>query len=275
MGAPMTRLVPTFYQAWHGFMGNLELLERSPATLKFYKFKGKPLLKIFGKKLLNQITQRDVDMYIAQRKDVVGAGSINKELVALKTVFNYAEVAPQWKLTKLSHQSKPKFVHPPETVAKLWHELTRPTQIAMGLCLLAGLRAEDTKRADASMVKDRVLALPRTKTGAFTTWLVDTLVDILPKSGKLVTKTDVAVRYELEKTSKALGIDPPILGPGVFRHHCATYAADNGAWSDSDIKAVLGHGKGDVTTRYRRSDQIPLKREILECVERVAFPVED
>jgi integrase len=162
-------------------------------------------------------------------------------------------------------------VHPPATVRALWRVLDDESKVAVGLGLLAGLRASETFAADASWVHGDELHVPVRKTGEWNrTWLVETLRDILPATGPLVTASRNQVGHRLRKAAAKIGIDPPNIGPGAFRHHCASYAADAG-YSTEQIRLVLSHQTGTMTDRYIHSQSIKTKREILTTVERVVF----
>ncbi len=73
---------------------------------------------------------------------------------------------------------------------------------------------------------------------------------------------------DLRKASEALGIDPPYSGPGAFRHHCSTWAVDEGC-DRAQVREVLSHSLGTVTDRYVHSQAITIKRRVLEKVEGV------
>jgi integrase len=270
LNVPVERPAPTVAQAWANYEHHLEVLNRSPRTIDYYRAKMVPLADAFGTKQLTELSQQMIEEYVTERKETVTTGTINAELTLLKILHKSSESPARWKLEKLSHQVQPRFVHPPEVVRKLWDSLSQPSRCAVGLTLLCALRAEDAWRAEASWVNGRVLTLPYTKTGAFSTWIVDTLFDVLPKKGPLVTLTSSGVRMELERVSKRLKISPPYRGVGSFRHHSATFAIDHCGYHHEDVKAILGHGK-TITDRYKRTEQIPLKRKLLEDVERVVF----
>jgi hypothetical protein len=271
-GVYLTEITPTLTEAIDAYVRELTILNRSHHTLNYYALRRKPLEKILGDVSLDQITQPRINEYVEARQAEVGNGTINKEIVTLRTIFTAAQITPRWRLKSLSHRPKRKRVQPPGDVRKLWHALTQPVQCAVGLCLFAGFRAEEVWRAHASWIHGDEIDCEMEKSGGDTnrTWLVGTLRDILPARGKLVTKSESAIRYELERESAKLDITPPYMGPGAFRGHCSTYAADLGFPRD-EIKLVLGHQFGDVTDRYIHSQQIEKKRKLLEAVERHVF----
>lgn len=268
-GAGGAEIEPTVEEAFTQYEAELRRMGRSKHTIRYYQLRRRPLVIVLGKYQLSRVTQAMVNDYIDMRSHEVGNGTINKELTALRTIYTAANVTPGWRLKALSHRPKRKRVHPVETVSALWRGLSRPTKCAVGLCLFAGFRAEEVWRADASWVHGSEIDCEIEKSGGETnrTWLVKTLCDILPKTGKLVRKSESAVRYELEAASKALKITPPYLGPGAFRGHCSTYATELG-FSRDECKLVLGHQFGDVTDRYIHSQQIEKKKKVLEAVEK-------
>jgi hypothetical protein len=64
----------------------------------------------------------------------------------------------------------------------------------------------------------------------------------------------------------AIGLEPSIQGPGVFRHCAATWLAELGYGRD-DLRLILSHAHGDVTDRYRHGQAIGRKREMLRKLE--------
>jgi len=272
VGAVYAELVPTLTEAFDAYARELKMLKRSHHTIKYYELRRKPLEAGLGNVSLDQIRQQQINTYVEERQADVGNGTINKEITALRTIFTASDITPHWRLKSLSHRPKRKRVQPPTVVSELWHTLSSPAQCAVGLCLFAGFRAEEVWRANASWIHGEEIDCEMEKSGGDTnrTWLVETLRGVLPKRGKLVTKPEAAIRYELEKASTDLGITPTYKGPGAFRGHCSTYAADLG-FSRDEIKLVLGHQFGDVTDRYIHSQQIEKKRKLLEAVEKCVF----
>jgi len=268
-GVQLSEIVPTVHEAFEQYEVELQRLGRSQHTIQYYQKRRKRLVAMLGKYQLTSVTQQMVNDFIDMRATEVGNGTINKEITALRTVYTAANIAPAWRVKALTHRPKRKRVHPVETVRALWERLSKPTKCAVGLCLFAGFRAEEVWRADASWIHGSEIDCEIEKSGGETnrTWLVETLREILPKSGKLVRKSEPAIRYELEKLSKDLKITPPYLGPGAFRGHCSTYATDLG-FSREECKLVLGHQFGDVTDRYIHSQQIEKKKKLLEAVEK-------
>jgi hypothetical protein len=271
-GVYLAEFVPTLTEATDEYVRELKRLDRSPHTVAYYGLRRKPLDAALGATPLDRITQAAINEYVEARQTEVGNGTINKEITALKTIFTAAGINQRWRLKKLSHRPKRKRVHPPAVVRGLWDRLSTPTRCAVGLCLFAGFRAEEVLRAHASWVHGEEIDCEMEKSGGDTnrTWLVKTMRDILPKRGNLVTVSKNVIRHELEDLSIELKIDPPYRGPGSFRGHCSTYAADLGFARD-EIKLVLGHQFGDVTDRYIHSQQIAKKRKLLEAVEKHVF----
>jgi integrase len=270
--APM----PELTDAIEAHVEDCRLAGRSESTLRYYEMKRVPLERELAGPL-NHINQGHIDAYVkARRDDGVTNGTINKEIAFLRAVYKFHETDPPWRLRALSHRSKRKRVLPPEVVREILQNVPEPVLCAVGLCLFAGMRAEEVWRADASWVHGDEIDVAMHKSGGDTnrTWLVETLRNVLPKKGPLVARHKWSVTYEMTKVSEKLDIEPRLYGPGIFRHCCATYATELGFPRDN-IKLVLGHQFGDVTDRYLHSQQIAKKRAILEAVERYILGTTD
>ena len=270
-GVPIEGPIPTLGEACASYIESLGLLDRSPNTVLYYEGKVPILKRGFGDPPLNRITQDDVEEYVRSRKGEVAATTINTELKFLRTLYRQNDLEPVWFLKPLSEKSKRRFVHPREVVVDLWGSLSAPARVAVGLCLLTGVRQKTAYSAEASWVHGDELWIPFSKTGeSFKTHLVPTLKKILPVEGMLVNKHKGAVRSELLRKSRKLGIVPPYQGPGIFRHHCGTYMAECGVSPDV-IKLVLAHKVGGSTDRYLQGNPVGLKKEALSKVERYIF----
>jgi len=270
-GVPVEGPMPTLEEACDSYIERTHLLSRSEDTVLYYEAKVPILTRGLGNPPLNRISQEDIEEYVRARKGEVAAATINKELKFLRTLYRHSELEPNWSLMSLSEKSKRRFVQPKEVVVRLWETLSEPTRAAVGLCLLTGVRQKTAYSAEASWVHGNELWVPFSKTGeSFKTYLVPTLVEILPTDGKLVTKHKVAVRSELKRKSIKLGIDPAYQGPGIFRHHCGTYMAECGVSPDV-IKLVLAHRVGGSTDRYLQGNPVGLKKDALLKVEGYIF----
>ena len=271
-GIHVAELVPTVREAVDSYLRNCELAGRSESTFHYYSLRRKPLEESFGDERLDRLRQGHIDAHIEARKKVVGGNTISKELSFLLTVYRHVGIAPGWRLTALTVRPSRKRVHPVEQIRAVILEASEPVFCAVGLCLFAGMRAAEAWRADASWVRGEHIAVEMLKAGGEVnvTYLVEPLRDRLPKSGPLVTASEWQVGYELEKLSKKHGISPALRGPGIFRHHCATYAAELG-FTREDRKLVLGHRFGDVTDRYVHSQEIGRKKKVLEAVAGYVF----
>jgi integrase len=270
-GVPYSSPAPMLSEAADAYQQRLHRLERSDATVRYYEGRIQAIIDVIGDAPLDRITQRDIDYFVTQRRKYAAATTVNKELSALHTIYKHAGVAPEWNGEPLSAQPGRRVVRPPDVVRKLWAELTGPAKVAVALCLFAGLRRSEAFAADASWVQGSELRVVVRKTAEHNrTHLVKTLRAILPKRGRLVAATEGQVCRAIATASKRAGIKPPYTGPGVFRHHCASYAADAG-YSPEQIRLVLAHQTGTVTDRYIHSQSIKLKRKILEAVEKTVF----
>lgn len=270
-GIPDGAAVPRLAEAVEDFVARLRLLNRSESTVGYYRLRFARLVEGLGDVRLDGVDQSDVEGYVRERSAEVGPGTVNKELGSLATLYRHVGIEPRWRLPSLSHHPRSRKVHPPATVARLWRDLDDPARVAVGLCLLAGLRASEAFSAEASWVRvdDGELWVPIRKVGAWNrTALVPTLAAILPSDGPLVRTSEAQVRYTLEEASKRLGVSPTWKGPGAFRHHCATWAVEAGASRDQ-VREVLSHQAGTVTDRYIHSQAVKVKRTVLEMVERV------
>lgn len=262
---------PTLAEARDAYVERLKLLNRSDATQDYYHRHVHHLLKALGKATeLDEVTQRAVEAYVAARKTQVSAGTVNKELRALVTIYRHAGVEPRWSLPALSHHPRRRRVHSPAQLRTLWDTLSPPARVPLGLCLLAGLRASEAMAAvPAWRVGDDELEVRVRKTEGWNrTWLCPTLREALAAAPLPVAVDLNALQRELVAGSRTAGITPPLTGPGAGRHHCATWAVDAGCTRDQ-VREVLSHASGSVTDRYVHSHAIATKRRVLEAVERV------
>lgn len=259
-----------------GYLDRLRLLRRSEATIDYYTRHLEPMqAHLVAGVTLAMIDQRAVDAYVRWRlagdkeHAAVGAGSVNKELRALRTIYAHAELVPRWKMPALSHHPRERMVRTPEEVARFWALLDSDARAAVGLCLLAGLRASEALAGTAAWLRREQgeIYVPLRKTGGWNrTALVPLLAEVLPAAGPLVRRTKSALAAVLRRASVAAGLDPPYTGPGAMRHHCATWAHELGYTRDQ-IALVLGHGRPGATGRYLHTQAVGLKREILTAVE--------
>jgi integrase len=218
---------------------------------------------------LATITQRDVDDLAAKLGEGRNGSTVNKVLAELGRLYRHVGATPRFKLERVSAQPKTRWVLPASRVAVLWRHLDgNPAQVAVGLCLLAGLRASEAAAATADWVQGDELHVRVRKTGtANRTAIVPTLGAILPKEGKLVQASENEVCQALRTASRLAGITPAYTGPGAFRHHCATWAHEAG-YTQEQVALLLAHKRPGVTGRYLHAQAIGLKREILLRVER-------
>lgn len=271
-GVPLPDSYPTLPAAWDAFLAHRRMLGVSPATIEYYEDRRKPLEGAAGHLQLNQITQREIDAYVQWRQSQkIGNGTILKDLKALASVYRHAEAEIKWRIPALRHSPKRRQVQPVEAVRALWGALPARAKPAMGLCLLAGIRAAEAYRATSDWVHGRELHVENRKNqDTNRTWIVDTLHEVLPAEGPLVAERPSKIEGLLRYYSHQVELERPYTGPGAFRHHCATYIIDLGYTTD-DVRLILGHTHGGVTDRYLHSQQIARKREILEALERYVF----
>jgi integrase len=286
-GVQIVGPAPTLAEARDAYIANRTLLGRSPRTIDMYHQKTAALIKGLGDKRLDRIDQRAIESYVLARQDEVCNGTINKELGTLRTFHTHSKVSPKWELEKLSHDPAEKQVYSPDVIRRLWSELSDELRLAVGLCLFTGMRGEEAYKAEHSWVDGDELRIPRdaTKVGpGGKTYLVPTLRELIPAGRplreKLITLTENQIRDALYHACRTIDLMvlnkkdelvPAIKGVGLFRHHCVTYADENG-WSEQDTQQVTRHTTGSQTGRYRHSHSILLKKRMLLDVEAHVFP---
>jgi len=259
----------TLHDAAKRYLESRRQRARSSDTIAYYAKHFRQLEAILdGSTPLCKISDRDLLVYAEDRANDAGPATINKEVADLLRLCKAEKVQPpHWE--PMSAQVKARWVRPPEEVARLWVLLEGPTQVAVGLCLFAGMRASEAMAATVSWCQWRLreLRIPVRKTGTLNrTALVDTLAELLPREGRLVQASENQVCHALRQASAKAGIEPEYSGPGAFRHHCATWAHELGYTSDQ-VALVLAHRQQGVTARYLHAQAVSLKREILEAVE--------
>lgn len=262
--------------------------QRAPGTIEFYKKTGLRLVEGFGPGMrLVDIGRTEVEKYIELRRSCgIGDSTIIKEIKALSMIMEHNGVARSWPKCQwlgLRNIQKPRMVHSMDEIARLWLATPLWARPAIGLGLFAGMRAETALRATADWVnrQSQQIYIPgdaMKKGRPQRMWLCKTLLEVLPESGRLIqppnrqssslTNEQVrnAVMRVLRKASKDIGLEPPIMGHGVFRHHCATFLADLGI-DINLIRLVLSHAYGTVTDRYIQTQCITAKREAVEALE--------
>lgn len=280
-GLPVESAAPTLTEAWASYLRRLQVLERSELTATYYARMRAALEGGLGAQTpLGLIDQVDVEGYVATRRRPgvdddgrprrgVGPGTVTKELRALETVYRHVKVRPKWSLPPLSHHPKERQVRTPAEVARLWLELEPEVLPAVGLCLLAGLRASEAYAATSEWLRreEGELLVRLRKTGGWNrTALVGMLAEVLPGEGPLVTLGEGQVRAALARGCRRAGLSPAYAGVGAFRHHCGTWAHELGH-SREEVGLVLGHSRPGATGRYLHSQAVVAKRRVLEAVE--------
>lgn len=276
-GLNTRRPAPTIQEAADVYQATLRRLNRSPVTVEYYAAKYHAIRQTLGDLPLDQITQEYVNTYVERRLAVrVSAGTVNKELAALRVLYKLAELTPAWKCATLTHNPAERLVRSPEEVGRVWVCLSPQAQAAVALALLAGMRASEVYRADAEWLRrdQREIWIPvRKRRDPMKTALVFTLSELLKdvNSGPLVTVRKGVVDYELQSACATCRLSPPYRGPGAFRHHCATWGVEygGGQFTVADARMVLGHHQAGATARYVHSQQVERKRQFLEVVERI------
>jgi len=262
-------------QAFDGYLGELRKYRRPTTTVQYYANKFTQLREGLGEDgFLDWLGQTEIDAYISQRLDQVGVGTVLKELRALATVTRWLKLRSTWEIPRMlaeSHKPKRRRIPTAAAAARLWLRLEPPARAAMGLCLLAGWRAQEALRATAAWCdwRARELYLPEEGTKEHEpnrTAMVATLAKILPRKGRLVAATKGQITAQFKRASVRAGIEPTIQGPGIFRHCAATWLAELGFGRD-DRQLILSHAHGDVTERYTHSQLVGRKREMLRKLE--------
>jgi integrase len=229
------------------------------------------------------IGDAEISAYLAARrvppegkKAVHSNRTLRAELALLRRIAELAEVVPQWRRRRLTVTENPRRYVPPEELARLWTALEdgEPTQVALGLCALAGLRASEALRATAAHVDRSGATLTfagreRKKGNPHTVALVPTLARLLPARGPLVAASPTRLTYRLRSVSTALGL-PLWTGPGLGRHTFATWAHKYAGFTREQIKDALGHTKPGAIGFYLHAEAVEaLLRPMAEQVERV------
>jgi len=262
-------------QAFDGYLAELRKYRRPPTTVQYYGNKFTQLREGLGEDgFLDWLGQAEIDAYITERLEQVSVGTVLKELRALATVCTWLKLRSTWEIPRMlaeSHKPKRRRIPTVAVAARLWLQLEPPARASMGLCLLAGWRAQEALRATAAWCdwRARELYLPEEGTKEHEpnrTAMVATLARILPRKGRLVAATKGQVTAQFKRASAATGLEPSIQGPGIFRHCAATWLAELGFGRD-DRQLILSHAHGDVTERYTHSQLVGRKREMLRKLE--------
>lgn len=262
-------------EASRRYLEDLESRNVRAQTRQYYHDKHRILIAVLGPKVpLSKIFRPQVTGFIERRrKEGVSAGTIKKALTALRTLQRHFEIEPAWSMPRhlLQHKPKRRRVMPLSDVARLWQVIDGPPKVAVGLCLLIGIRAEEAYRADASWCDFEAgeFYLPEEGTKRDEpnrTALVKTIMEILPREGPLVRMERYALGRYLKRECKSLELPVIAEGPGLFRHICATTLGEFG-YGDSEIALVLSHAYGTMRDRYVHSQAINKKRAMLEAVE--------
>ena len=262
-------------QAFDGYLAELRRYKRPATTVQYYENKFTQLREGLGEDgFLDWLGQAEIDGFIAQRLEQVGIGTVLKELRALATVTRWLKVRTEWEIPRMlaeSHKPKRRRIPCVAAAARLWLRLEPAARAAMGLCLLAGWRAQEALRATAAWCdwRARELYLPEEGTKEREPnrmAMVATLAKVLPRKGRLVAATKGQVTAQFKRASRGAGVEPAVQGPGIFRHCCGTWLAELGYGRD-DRQLILSHAHGDVTERYTHSQLVGRKREMLRKLE--------
>ena len=279
---PLPRIV-TLQEAWDLYKAGLREAGSPETTLRYYRVKYARLEEhLSGGTVLNRLTHVDVQDYILARRRArrpAGNRTLRAELALLYRMTVRAgeahecEIVPAWRMPRLRVVERHRQVPEPEEMARLWHELHGPAQVAVGLCLFTGMRASEAMRAhtrDLSL-RDKVLLLRERKTNdEHVVPIVDTLAVLLPSSGPLVAATEAAVRSALVRASARAGTRT-WSGPGLGRATFSTWAVRYGGFTQEQVADALGHRTpGSATPGYIRAQAVePVRRPMARLVERV------
>jgi len=279
---PLPRIV-TLQEAWDLYKAGLREAGSPETTLRYYEVKYARLEgHLSGVAILNRLTGTDIQGYILRRRQgsrPAGNRTLRAELALLYRMTVRAgeahecEIVPAWRMPRLRVVERHRQVPEPEEMARLWHELRGPAQVAVGLCLFTGMRASEAMRAhtrDLSL-RDKVLLLRERKTNdEHVVPVVDTLAVLLPPSGPLVAATEAAVRSALVRASARAGTRK-WSGPGLGRATFSTWAVRYGGFTQEQVADALGHRtSGTATPGYIRAQAVePTRRPMAQLVERV------
>lgn len=259
------------------WISRLLAIGRSPETIRYYDAKLAALFRGLGDRLLTSITDADISAYVRARREAGASGrTIREELAILARVYRAVRVPLPWVMPRIRIEERYRRVPQPEEVARLWLALGQhPARAALGLCLLAGLRASEAMRARAEWYdrERQVLVLPgrATKTGRSRELpVVATLAALIPDRGPIVQASELAVRDAFRRASAKAGL-PEWSGPGLGRHAFATWCVAFGGRVLEQVADALGHSRpGLPTARYVHAVALqPMLRPMAELVERL------
>jgi integrase len=261
--------------AFDDYLAELRRYKRPTSTLQFYGNKfGRLCDGLGGDGFVDWLGQAEIDAYIAERLKEAGPGTAVKELRVLATVARWLKVRMEWEIPRMlaeSHKPKRRRIPTIDDAARLWLVLEPPAKAAMGLCLLAGMRASEACRARAEWCdwRARELYLPEEGTKEREpnrTAMVASLAKVLPRRGRLVPCTKSQLAAAFRRGFAAAGMETGVQGPGVFRHAAATWLTEVGFGRD-DVRLILSHAHGDITARYLHGQMIARKRTMLRALE--------
>ena len=279
-GLNLVSSVPTLSEATEQYQTRLTRANRSPETHRYYHERHRAVIKGIGDVRLSDIDQRHIDRFEAMRReDGVSPGTINRDIASLTQLYKMVNLSPTWRYDPMAHDKQEKLVYSPAEIASVWQRLPDKARVPFALCLFAGLRAAEAFRAKASWIRrdqgELWIHSGRKTRDQMKTALVGSLAALLPRRDPIVTLTKEGVYYHIKRACGAAGVTPGFTGPGLMRHHCATWGVDysDGKFNHEDARLVLGHRIPGSTGRYVHSQVVGRKREFLELVESLANEV--
>ncbi len=142
-GVRQVDLAPTVEEAIDLFVTSRRRLGRSENTLDYYSKAFKAIRLRFGDRPLDSITQREIDEFVDGLLKTLGQSTINKRMKDLKRLYRYTRTELPWRFEAHTASPRERWVRPPADVAGLWIKVKPATRCAVGLSLLAGLRAAE------------------------------------------------------------------------------------------------------------------------------------
>jgi integrase len=260
---------PTFGEFAERFLEQYGNLRRSD----HYIDRVKPLKAAFGERLLQDITQADLDGYAAARSRKVSASTVRKDLAVIGTMF---KMAKRWGL--LSVNPAADLVKPRERAAKTrylcreevdrltaeavaWLKpiLTMAVSTGMRLKEVVGIRWEDWDReADALHLSDDNKTA-RTRTIPLNTWSRNVLAGQVRHVRSPFVFTDAegkphtspSSRDRIGRETSAAMVRAKIDGATFkdLRHTAASLMVQSGV-PLYEVQKILGHSTPLMTQRY-------------------------
>lgn len=283
------KAMPTFEEfAKYEYQPFVDQYKRSAdddeAKLRLY------LVPAFGRRRLCDITTRDIQMYLVERRKKLSPATCNRHFALLSRLF---KLAVQWGridrnpclgITKLKENGQKQHFLSPEDVRSLMQAADTESNLyasaAIRMLLLTGCRREEILQARWEHVDlvGGTLYLPKTKSGRSRyVVLNDAALDLLKSLPKIETSPWVFPgrdpakplnnpRKAFLRMLKVAGLEACRIHD--LRHSHASLLVNQGV-SLYQVQHILGHASPQTTTRYAHLANNTL-REASQIVGRIA-----